>query len=158
MAISSKIYAYWMREIQDEKIRGILEHIQLQGRILDIGCGAGFLEKHLSNAYAVDIDLENLKKAGAKKVLASGDALPFKSRIFDTVFCIDAIHLMQNREELERVLSSEGRAIVSTFCNEYSKQEKLQWLKSEFKNWKIQKEFFVGSGELDAVIVCNRYS
>ncbi len=158
MAISSKIYADWMKEIQKGKIKGILEQVAPEGRILDIGCGAGFLEKHLPNTCAVDIDLKNLKKAGAKKVLASGDALPFKSRIFDTVFCIDAIHLMQNREELERVLSSEGRAIVSTFCSEYSKQEKLRWLKSEFKNWKIQKAFFVGSGELDAVIVCNRYS
>lgn len=158
MAISSKIYAEWMREIQDEKIKGILEHVELEGRILDVGCGAGFLEKHLPSAYAVDIDLENLKKARAKKVLASGDALPFKSKIFDTIFCIDAIHLMRNREELGRVLSSEGRAVISMFCSEYNRQERLEWLKSEFKKLKIQREFFVGSKELDAVIICNRYS
>jgi SAM-dependent methyltransferase len=157
MAISSKIYADWMREIQERKIKGILDQVMPEGRILDVGCGAGFLEKHLPNAYAVDIDLENLKKAGAAKVLASGDALPFKSKIFDTIFCINAIRLMRNRE-IGRVLSSTGRAVASIFCSEYNKQEKLQWLKSEFKNWKIQKEFFVGSGELDAVIVCNRYS
>lgn len=158
MAISSKIYAEWMREIQGEKIKGILEHVVPGGRILDVGCGAGFLEEQFRNACAVDIDLENLKKAGAKKVLASGDALPFKSKIFDIIFCIDAIHLMRNREEFGRVLSNRGRAVISMFCSEYSKQNKLQWLKNEFKNWKIEKAFFVGSKELDAVIVCNCYS
>lgn len=158
MAISSKIYAEWMREAQDEKIKGILEHVVPKGRVLDIGCGAGFLEKRCHNACAVDIDLENLKKAGATKVLASGDALPFKSKIFDTIFCIDAVHLMRNREELGRVLSNSGRAVISIFCSEYNKREKLQWVKNEFKNWEIEKEFFVGSKELDAVIVCNRYS
>jgi len=156
MAISSKIYAEWMGKIQEEKIKGILEHIEPRGRILDLGCGAGFLERHFPDIYAIDLDLENLKKAGERKVLADGNHLPFKSKIFDTIFCIDVIHLIRNREEIWRVLSREGRAVISIFCSRYNRREKLRWLKNQFKNWKIEKEFFVGSEELDAVIVCLR--
>jgi SAM-dependent methyltransferase len=150
--ISSKIYEKWMKENQEKKIKEILREIEMKGRILDIGCGPGFLGKDLDNIISIDIDLENLKKTKRLKVLGSGDFLPFKSEKFQTIFCIDTIHLLKNGEnEIKKVLSKDGIAIISTFCNKYNKEEKMNWLKEIFRNWKIEKEFIVGEKELDAV-------
>ena len=150
---TGKIYEEWMREIQSKKIRGILKCIKPEPRVLDVGCGAGFLEEYQPGVYAVDIDIKNLKKARARKVLADGNHLPFKSKSFNTLFCIDVIHLLRGIKELGRVLSSGGKAVVSTFCSEYNKKEKLKWLREQFKEWKKEKDFFVGEKELDAVLV-----
>ncbi|MFQ6135680.1 MAG: methyltransferase domain-containing protein [Candidatus Hydrothermarchaeales archaeon] len=153
---TGKIYAEWMRETQEEKIRGILEHIRPRGRILDIGCGAGVLEEYRPNIYSTDVDLDNLRRVKATKVLADGDRLPFKFRSFDTIFCIDTIHLLRDEREIHRVLSDDGVGVISTFCNEYNKVEKLEELKDRFRGWEIEGEFIVGKEELDAVILCRK--
>jgi len=148
--ISKKIYQKWMGRTQREKIRQILFETRPEGKILDVGAGPGFLEEEIS-AIATDTDLEGLKKIKGLKVLCSGDALPFKERNFDWVFCIDTVHLLNGVEELERV--SNGKIVLSTFCNENNFAEKLKWLKSLTKR-KIKKEFLVrGKLEWDAVIV-----
>lgn len=154
------IYETWMRDIQGEKIIGILKKVTPEKNVLDIGCGPGFLEKFIKGSFSVDIDLENLKKVrGSKfKVLADGSRLPFKDKSFKTIFCIDTLHLLNAgkiSKEIERVLSS-GEAIVSMFCNEYTKSERLSELKSQFKNFDIKKEFFIGKEETDAVIVIQK--
>ena len=74
------IYENWMEDIQGEKIKGILEKIKPEKRVLDIGSGPGFLQRFIKGSFLVDVDLENLKKAtgDAFKVLADGSNLPFK--------------------------------------------------------------------------------
>lgn len=152
---TSEIYEPWMKGTQEGKIKEILEHVPPEKHVLDIGCGPGFLEKFVKGVFSVDVDLENLKKADGIKVLADGSHLPFRGKSFKTVFCIDTIHLLNAGEiagEIKRVLSG-GAAVVSTFCNEYNKSEKLFELKDRFKDCEIEKEFFAGEGEMDAVIV-----
>jgi SAM-dependent methyltransferase len=141
-----------MREAQEEKIKDILQNIKVWGRILDIGSGPGFLGRFLDGLFCIDIDKENLKAAPGFKVLASGDFLPFKSGRFDFLFCIDVFHLLNNPNEMKRVLSPSGTAIISIFCNEYNKEFKLKELKSKLKDWNIEREFFAGKKELTAVI------
>lgn len=153
---TGKIYDAWMESTQEAKIKEILDNIKPENRALDIGCGPGFLERFI-DCCSVDVDLENLKKANGHgfKVLADGSHLPFRDKSFKTVFCIDTIHLLDTEEatgEIERVLSG-GTAVVSTFCNEHNKSEKLFELKGKFKDFKIENEFFAGEGEIDAVIV-----
>ena len=150
------IYSDWMGETQRDKIRQILRKVEASGRILDIGAGPGFLEEFLDDVVAVDIDLDNLKKAKGTKILADGNHLPFPDKSFDTVFCIDSVHLIENSDEIERVLSDGGRLIVSLFCNEYNSRERLEYLKSLFY-LDIEKEFVVETEkEWDAVVVFSK--
>jgi ubiquinone/menaquinone biosynthesis C-methylase UbiE len=151
-----RIYENWMQEIQLEKIKGILARVKPKGRVLDLGCGAGFLERFLPGAVALDIDLGSLRKVRGLRVLADAAQLPFKDAAFDTVFCIDFIHLFKKTGELTRVLSKHGRAVVTLFCNEYTKTEKLRELKSLFRDMRVRDEFFVGGRELDAVVVLEK--
>ncbi|MEM2924386.1 MAG: class I SAM-dependent methyltransferase [Methanocellales archaeon] len=154
---SRKIYPSWMERNQKRKMAQIIEiypEVKYKDRILDIGSGPGFLEEILPNAIALDIDLENLKKVkGRNKVLASGDFLPFKSNCIDVVFCIDSVHLLKSTCEIERVLRGSGLAIITIFCSEYNKKERLNYLKKLVSNLEIEREFIVeGESELDAVI------
>lgn len=147
-----------MEKNQKAKIAWILEIVQPRGRILDIGSGPGFLEESLPHAIALDIDLENLKKIKGIKILASGDFLPFKSGAIETVFCIDSVHLLKNAKEIERVLQDKGLAIITAFCNEYNKQERLNSLRTLIpETLKIEREAIVrGENELDAVMICRK--
>ncbi|MBR9682425.1 MAG: class I SAM-dependent methyltransferase [Candidatus Aenigmarchaeota archaeon] len=147
-----KIYSEWMGETQRKKISHILTKVDVKGKVLDIGAGPGFLEEFI-DAIAVDIDLENLKKAKGKKILADGNNLPFKNDSFDTIFCIDTIHLIDNIENIEDLLKKDGRLIVTLFCNEYNFKDRIDYLKGLF-SLDIEKEFTVRTEkEWDAVIV-----
>lgn len=156
MEITRAIYSDWMKDIQEEKILQILAHVKPEPKVLDVGSGAGFLERHVKGAYVVDIDLTALKKVDGVKVLADGRRMPFKPRAFNTIFCLDTVHLLKDGKELEELLSERGTLIASTFCNEYNKKEKLEWLERIFRRLRIKSEFFVGSREQDAVIFCIR--
>ncbi len=153
---TGEIYRDWMGGIQRRKLADILQRVEAKPRVLDVGSGPGFLGVSLEGIYCVDVDLVNLKHSRGGRVLASGDWLPFKDESFQTVFCLDTIHLLQGSGEISRSLRRGGKAVISAFCNEYNKDEKLNWLKRIFKNWRIEKEFFVGKeeGEMDAVITC----
>lgn len=160
--LSQKIYKKWMEKTQKEKIRKILKELKpakIRGRVLDIGCGPGFLEELLCNKkiVAVDIDLENLKNVKGLKLLASGDALPFKPGSFQTIFCIDTIHLVRDPAEIERVLSKSGIAVASLPCSKYNQQEKIDFLRKLLRGLRIKKDFIAKTRqEHDAVVVAKK--
>lgn len=154
---TDKIYAKWMAETQHKKIKEILRNIKISpdARILDIGCGPGFLEEILQNKniIAVDTNAEYLENIKTEKILASGDALNFKNE-FDLVFCIDTIHLLKNPKKLADYLKSGGKLVISIFCNENNSGEKLDFLKNIFSQLKLEKSFIIKTEkELDAVCV-----
>jgi SAM-dependent methyltransferase len=151
-----RIYEAWMDDVQFNKIQGILSRVTPRGRVLDLGCGPGFLGRFLPESVALDLDIESLIKAGGDRVRGDARRLPFKDGVFDTVFCIDSLHLFKETEELRRVLSPEGTAIVTLFCSRYTKLERLKELKRWLKGFQIMKEFFVGDLELDAVVVLQK--
>lgn len=145
-----------MREAQLEKIKGILSRVEPVGRVLDIGCGAGFLEGFIHGIVAVDVDRVNLRKSDGSKVVADGNRLPFRDAVFDTVFCIDVIHLLQKAGELARVLRQEGILVLTLFCNEYNQDARMKELRERAVGMRIIDEFYAGSRELDAVLVCSK--
>ena len=80
-------------------------------RILDIGCGGGkkILKEKAQRVVGMDLSLESLKRAADLYdwvVVASADALPFKTNVFD---CIYSAHLIghippdRKRQVLENV-------------------------------------------------------
>ena len=155
MALIDEIYESWMGETQRKKIFKILKEVKVSrnSRVLDIGCGPGFLEEKIPWAVAVDINPEYLKKIKGEKILASGDELKF-SREFDFVFCIDIIHLLKNPKKIIEYAKPDGKLIVSIFCNENNCEERLDKLKNLFRNLDIEKSFIVKEEkEWDAVCI-----
>ncbi len=155
MALTDEIYENWMGETQRRKIFKILEQVKVpkNSRVLDIGCGPGFLEEKIPWAVAVDINPEYLKKIKGEKILASGDELKF-SQEFDFVFCIDIIHLLKNPNKIIEYAKPKGKIIVSIFCNENNSEERLAKLKDLFRDLVLEKSFIVKEKkEWDAVCV-----
>jgi ubiquinone/menaquinone biosynthesis C-methylase UbiE len=153
-----RIYEDWMGDVQRKKIAGILKRIEISkdARVLDVGSGPGFLSDFINGIVTLDVEEENIKNLKGAWVLASGDKLPFVDSSFDIIFCLDTIHLLSGVGEFARVINEGGRAVVTKYCNEYNKTEKMKELKELFYGWELLDEFFVGPSdkEMDAVVVC----
>jgi len=87
-------------------------------RLLDVGCGTGFVTRHAQRYYketvGVDVTRKMLHLAPGSASLILGDAyhLPFPSERFDVVTAYSVLHHLQNIEavasEAYRVLKSHG--------------------------------------------------
>ncbi|WP_421385350.1 class I SAM-dependent methyltransferase [Bacillus salacetis] len=116
-----------------------LENLNLQKdeRILEIGCGAGYALKIISNEYRdikiTGLDLSktllhsarirnnrSLRQKRMKIVYGSVERLPFNDEQFSTVFSIHSIYFWENLSkalrEIHRVLKP-GGTVHLTLCN-----------------------------------------
>lgn len=103
-------------------VRDLLD--RSSGRLLDIGCGAGFVLWHLGRffdqAFGVDVDSRALAlgRAHVDAGFSVGDAecLPFPDRSFRTVVSTDAFeHIPDDRRavrEIYRVLEPGGACVI----------------------------------------------
>jgi ubiquinone/menaquinone biosynthesis C-methylase UbiE len=106
---------------QDAKIEDILNSLKLESNeaVLDLGCGTGFLFRHINKRVGllVGVDLSQKALQEAKKrtknlsnvelVRADADNTPFPDHTFDKVF---AITLLQNMPDPTKTLSEMKRA------------------------------------------------
>lgn len=131
--------------------RDILAHFGLQPgmRVLDVGCGKGFLVKDLMlecpglEAFGLDISHYALMHCEPEVVgrlqLGSAESLPFPDRGFDCVISINTIHnLPRSRalvalREIERL--SPGRAYVQVDSYRTPEQRAL------FESWVLTAQF-----------------
>jgi ubiquinone/menaquinone biosynthesis C-methylase UbiE len=128
----------------------IVSHFNLKSgsKVLDIGCGKGFLVKDLLDigidAYGLDISsyaLKNCEK-GVSSKLYKGDAkkLNFSDNFFDAVVSINCIHNLKKKNcikalmEIERV--SKGKSFVQVDCYENEREKK------SFLNWVLTAETY----------------
>jgi ubiquinone/menaquinone biosynthesis C-methylase UbiE len=112
-----------------------------EDRILDIGCGDGFLTSMLSvvSQRVVGVDLsvsgltfakEKIKNFSVDLVQASAEHLPFQDNSFDVVTLFEVIeHIPEDLaidvvEEILRVLRKHGKVIVTT-PDPYNLQNRL---------------------------------
>jgi SAM-dependent methyltransferase len=117
--------------------------IKAGDKILDIGCGKGFLLYEISllvpgvEIFGIDISeyaIENAKEE-IKGRLQIGNAinLPFPDKYFDLVFSITTLHNLHNYDldkalrEMERVGKKNKYLCVETYRNEVEKANLLYW-------------------------------
>lgn len=124
--------------------KDIIRHFNLKkgSKVLDVGCGKGFLVKDLVNigidAYGVDISSYALKNS-EKEIesrLYKGNAkeLNFSDNSFDVVLSFNCIHNLKKKDciralmEIERI--SKGKSFVQVDCyeNEIEKKLFLDWV------------------------------
>lgn len=89
-----------------------------EGRVLDLGAGTGAAMPVMGERQVIAIDpvSEMLALDPAAKVVAVGEALPFKDASFDGVFSAYVFRNLRSIDEtlaeVERVLKSGGRLVV----------------------------------------------
>ena len=134
--------------------RDIIAHFSLKPgmRVLDVGCGKGFLVKDLMlecpglEAFGLDISRYALmhceKEVIGRLHLGSAESLPFPDRSFDCVLSINTIHNLHRpraviaMREIQRL--SGGRAFVQVDSYRTSEQKEiaLSWiLTAEFHDY-----------------------
>ncbi len=112
-------------------------------RILDVGCGKGFLlyefTQSVPGVEVAGIDLSSYAVANAKEevkpFLKVGNAthLPFPDKSFDFVVSITTFHNLYNYElnqalkEVERVGKQKKHIIIESYRNEREKANLLYW-------------------------------
>lgn len=124
----STIY-YYDEFASQRKVKIILEEIKKQkvsGRILDVGCGGGLLDRIIAqklktNVIGCDISQSLLKKLPDNKnvKLVSADAfkLPLKDNSFKYVLCSEVLEHFENPQivlkEIYRVLKNKGKVFIT---------------------------------------------
>ena len=111
----------------------IVAHFDLKhgNRVLDVGCGKGFLVKDLMavcpglQVFGLDISEYALKHCEPEIIgrlhLGSADRLPFPDKSFDAVISINTIHnlerpqVLQALQEIERLAPGRGFVQVDSY-------------------------------------------
>jgi ubiquinone/menaquinone biosynthesis C-methylase UbiE len=112
-------------------------------RILDVGCGKGFLLYDLStvvpDSEVVGIDISPYAVANAKEEVrpylqvGNASALPFEDNSFDLVISINTLHNLYNYDlwpslrEIERVGRGAKYVVVEAYRNEREKVNLMYW-------------------------------
>ncbi|MDD5656739.1 MAG: class I SAM-dependent methyltransferase [Elusimicrobia bacterium] len=112
-------------------------------RILDVGCGKGFLLYEFSQVVAdsevsgIDISryaVENAKPEVRPRLkVGSAVSLPWPDKYFDFVFSVTTLHNLHNYElhaalrEIERVARGPKHVVIETYRNEREKANLLYW-------------------------------
>jgi len=129
--------------------RDIIAHFGLKpgSRVLDVGCGKGFLVKALMvqgmEAFGLDISLYALMHCAPEVVgrlhLGTAEILPFPDTAFDCVLSLNTIHNFPRQgavvamREIQRV--SNGRAFVQVDSYLTPEQKEI------FESWVLTAEF-----------------
>ncbi|MGB9727122.1 MAG: class I SAM-dependent methyltransferase [Nitrososphaeria archaeon] len=137
----AKAYDKLYGQEQKMKIDFILKNLDLKNRrkILDVGCGTCILFESLydEDKIFVGVDIsEKILRIGWIKfrdkinlflVLADAEHLPFRDKVFDTIFTITLIQNLPNPirslEEIKRVSSRDAAIIVSGLKSRYTFKE-----------------------------------
>lgn len=113
----------------------------LTGKVIDLGCGTGFLTQallpHCENLIALDLALPMLQTTREKLhhsvnyVCADAENLPFSTESIDTIFSNVALQwclpIDNALNESQRVLKRNGALIFSTFGSKTLHELKTAW-------------------------------
>lgn len=128
IAVDESGFAFGIR-LKEKKLKKILISlgIEPQAAVLDIGCREGRFLNKLNAQYGaqgIGVDISNMQlQENAKNnpfaniyCAADAEAMPFRSNVFDFVFCFDVFEHLPNPHkclsEISRVLKPKGRALI----------------------------------------------
>jgi methionine biosynthesis protein MetW len=160
-------------KIQEKKIKIVLGLMEknVKGKILDIGCGDGFISSVIAKetgaeVHGLDISRDAVSKArergiDARVVNLDKDALPFGERSFDAVFCGDVIEHVHDTEILLEniygILKAGGYLILSipNIASWYNRGFLLigmmpTWVESSLRTYTGNRFIKTGSGHIHA--------
>ena len=139
---SAKYYDKRYAATQFEKFR-ILDGIELNGLILDLGGGTGLLGKYLKRELVnVDSSFAMLKQSGEINICADIDYLPFKSACFDTILSFTAL---QNLPNFTKVFKEVRRVSKGKFiCSVLNKIDVKELAREARTNYAIEKQIISG--------------
>lgn len=131
---------FWKKVVKDFKK---FYNLSNKSKILDIGCGKGFmiydLKKLLPKAKIVGIDISRYAIKNSKKevrhLLKLGNAkkLPFKNNTFDLIISINTLHNLNKRDcsmalkEIDRVTKKDAYITVDAYKNIKEKKRMYAW-------------------------------
>ncbi|MFH1420832.1 MAG: class I SAM-dependent methyltransferase [Candidatus Aenigmatarchaeota archaeon] len=165
MSFFSNVYDSW-KQIQFEKYKQMLPMLQEMNlaSTLDVGAGSGFFEEFLEeNGFStggfvcVEPDKKMFKACGFRnKILCSAEKLPFENERFDSLVCLDTIHLITDAKDMSRVLKNNGKMLVSLFCNKDNVDEKEKMILEKLKGFKVLEKKLVPGKELELVMLVEK--
>ena len=131
---------YWTNVVKD-----FIDHYQLkdESRILDVGCGKGFMIYDFLKAnenfvvkgidisnYAIDNSIDEIKD---KVSVGNAKNLEFEDNEFDLVISINTVHNLEFNEciqalqEIERVSKKDKYVILDAYKNDNEKDRMFKW-------------------------------
>ena len=131
---------YWTQVVKD-----IAEYYKLKpgNKILDIGCGKGFMLYDFLklnpqfdvfgidiSKYAIENCIESLK---GKLQIGDAKSLPYPDNYFDLVISINTHHNLDGKDiisafnEVERVTKKNSYIVLDAYSNEKEKEELINW-------------------------------
>jgi Methylase involved in ubiquinone/menaquinone biosynthesis len=107
---------HWPNIVESLYLKQFLKHYNINGLILDAGCGVGLKMEHLKHYKVIGMDysLEGLKVAKELKfplVQASVHKLPFKDNVFDFVYSFEVLQHLPTWEYIESSFSEISRVL-----------------------------------------------
>jgi len=138
--ITAGIYDMRYAEEQTAKIEAALQHVKISknDRVLDVGCGTGFLFDYVTNKAKVTVGLDISKKSllEAKQraksfrridlILADAANMPLKDRLFSHVFAFTVIQNVpspiRTLNEIRRVSKDNAIFVVTGLKKVFSKE------------------------------------
>lgn len=128
----SPSYLELYEQEQRQKIEEVLNLVNINDSksILDVGCGAGLLQRYVKNYVGVDLSFELLKKFEGKRVVGTGFDLPFKDKSFDYIFCVTVLQDVKDKIEFIKEMNRVGKKLIITvFKRMYSPNQVKSWFK-----------------------------
>ena len=114
--MDKEAYTYLKEDFWWHKVRMKIVTDLAYGKVLDVGCGTGYIVKKL-NCYGLDNSKEAIKGCSGKVKLGDATNMPYGSEKFDTVFALDVLEHIGNDtlalEEIYRVLKHGGSAVIT---------------------------------------------
>jgi len=125
--------------------KAMIDHYGIKpgDKILDVGCGKGFLLYEITllipgvEVYGLDVSdyaIEHAKEEIKDRIqLGNANSLPFTDKYFDLVYSLNTLHNLHNYDldkalrEIERVGKNNKYICVESYCNEVEKVNLLYW-------------------------------
>ena len=129
-------------ELYGEEQKRKLERIAfvLKGRILDIGAGTGIVAQHFPHVVSLDPCEAMLRLAPGEKVLGVAEKLPFKTKSFDTIVSLTALHHTDIDKVIKELKRLDAPNMALSILKKSKKCEQIVFKLQEAFSMKILEE------------------